>query len=60
VVEYSQFKNEVHKIIFSLPGNRGEGTFIWEPLNSFFDRNGDITSDLKIYDELKNEYLLNQ
>ena len=58
VVEYSQFKNEIHKIVFSLPDNRGEGTFIWEPIGIFFNRvDGDATKELKDYDELGKMYL---
>jgi arabinogalactan endo-1,4-beta-galactosidase len=57
VVEYSQFKNEIHKIVFSLPDNRGEGTFIWEPVNSFFGRDGETTKELRGYDELGKMYL---
>ena len=31
VVEYSQLKKEVNDIAFNLPGDKGKGTFIWEP-----------------------------
>jgi beta-galactosidase len=58
VVEYSQFKNEVHKIVFNLPDNSGEGTFIWEPINIFFDRDGEGTKELKAYDEITKRYLV--
>ncbi len=58
VVEYSQFKNEVHKIVFNLPDNSGEGTFIWEPINIFFDRDGEGTKELKAYDEISKRYLV--
>jgi beta-galactosidase len=57
VVEYSQFKNEIHKIVFDLPENRGEGTFIWEPINIFFSRDGEATKTLKDYNELNKNYL---
>ena len=57
VVEYSQFRNEVHEIVFGLPGNHGEGTFIWEPLNIFFGRDGKVTKELKAYDEISKKYL---
>jgi len=60
VVEYSQFKKEVHDIVFSLPDNRGEGTFIWEPINSFFDKTGNPTKELAGYDEISKQYLHNQ
>jgi arabinogalactan endo-1,4-beta-galactosidase len=59
VVEYSIFKKEVHDIVFSLPDNRGEGTFIWEPVRSFFDKTGSPTNELLIYDDLSKQYLVN-
>ena len=34
VVEYSAFKREIHDLVFNLPDNRGNGTAIWEPLNT--------------------------
>jgi beta-galactosidase len=58
VVEYSQFKNEIHEIVFGLPENHGEGTFIWEPLNIFFGRDGKATKELKAYDEISKKYLV--
>ena len=58
VVEYSQFRNEVHEIVFGLPENHGEGTFIWEPLNIFFGRDGKVTKELKAYDEISKKYLV--
>jgi beta-galactosidase len=63
VAEYSQLKKEVNKIAFSIPGNKMEGTFIWEPLNtweSIFDRDGKANDYMKAYDEIKNEFLKNQ
>jgi beta-galactosidase len=60
VVEYSQFKKEVHDIVFNLPDNRGEGTFIWEPINSFFDKTGNPTKELTGYDEISKRYLNNK
>ena len=58
IVEYSQFKNEVHEIVFGLSGDHGEGTFIWEPLNIFFGRDREPTNELKGYDELSKRYLV--
>ncbi len=58
VAEYSQLKKEVNKIAFSIPGNKMEGTFIWEPLNtweSVFDRDGKSNSHLNVYDLISNE-----
>lgn len=57
VVEYSQFKPQVHEIVFGLPGGMGNGTAIWEPLRSFFDENSEPTDQLRIYNELSAEYL---
>lgn len=60
VVEYSQKKQEVHKIVFDLPNGKGKGTCIWEPLNtweSVFDRQGKSNDLLKLYDEFSKMYL---
>ena len=60
VVEYSRFKKEVNEIVFNLPGEKGLGTFIWEPLNTWefiFDKKGQsIDSLLRIYDDLTRKY----
>jgi len=63
VVEYSDFKKQVHEIVFSLPGDMGKGACIWEPLSprsDLFDRNGNTTKLFSVYDELKETYLINQ
>lgn len=60
VVEYSQLKKEVNEIAFNLPGGRGKGSFIWEPLNTWeavFDREGRANDFLKMYDEISKSYL---
>ena len=60
VVEYSAFKREVHELVFNLPDGRGNGTAIWEPLNTwsrFIDREGNTTDEIKIYDEMSSKYL---
>ncbi len=60
VLEYSAFKREIHELVFNLPDNRGNGTAIWEPLNTwsrFIDRNGNATDEIKIYDEMSAKYL---
>ncbi|MBU0696420.1 MAG: glycosyl hydrolase 53 family protein [Bacteroidetes bacterium] len=60
VVEYSAKKREVADIVFNLPNNKGKGTFIWEPLNTWeqvFDKNGKANDLIKIYDALAKEYL---
>lgn len=43
VAEYTAHKKEVNDIVFSLPHDKGIGSFIWEPLNtweSIFDKQG--------------------
>lgn len=60
VVEYSNFKKEVHDIVFSLPDNLGKGAAIWEPLNAWsglFDHQGNATGQFSIYQELNHTYL---
>lgn len=62
VVEYSHKKREVHDIIFNLPGNRGKGTAIWEPLNtweSIFDKEGRSNDLIAVYDEINKKFILN-
>ncbi len=60
VVEYSQLKNEVNDIGFNLPGNKGKGTCIWEPLStweSIFDKDGKSNELINVYDEISKKYL---
>jgi beta-galactosidase len=60
VAEYSDYKREVHDIIFSLPGDLGKGACIWEPLgwrSGLFDRNGEASGLFSVYDKLKENYL---
>ena len=58
VVEYSTVKEEIHEIVFSLPDDRGEGTFIWEPLSRFFSRSDrEVTGELRSYRDLNRMYL---
>jgi hypothetical protein len=59
-VEYSDFKREVHDIVFGLPHDLGRGTAIWEPLgwrSGLFDLAGNVTDLIKVYDELSAQYL---
>jgi arabinogalactan endo-1,4-beta-galactosidase len=60
VVEYSKHKKEVNDIVFNLPDQRGRGTFIWEPLNtweSIFDKEGHAKdSMMNIYSEISRKY----
>jgi arabinogalactan endo-1,4-beta-galactosidase len=60
VVEYSNYKREVHDIIFSLPVDMGKGACIWEPLNwgePVVSRNGETNDRIRIYDEISKKYL---
>ncbi len=60
VVEYSQFKEEVNEIAFSVPGGKGKGTCIWEPLStweSIFNRDGKSNDYLLMYDEISKKSL---
>ena len=60
VVEYSALKNEVNKIAFELPDGKGKGTCIWEPLSTWekvFDNNGKSNELIKLYDEIKKNYM---
>jgi beta-galactosidase len=60
VVEYTQRKQEVNDIAFSVPGGLGKGTCIWEPLNTWeriFERDGKANSYLYLYDEISKEFV---
>lgn len=60
VVEYSDFKREVHDAVFGLPDHLGTGAAIWEPLNArsgLFTREGEVTPLMATYDSLAKEYL---
>lgn len=60
VVEYSQHKAEVNKIAFELPGGKGKGTCIWEPINfweKIFDNDGKANELIKLYDDISGKYL---
>jgi beta-galactosidase len=60
VVEYSQHKEAVNEIAFTVAGGRGKGTCIWEPLNtweSIFDKEGNSNSYLMIYDAMSNRFV---
>lgn len=60
VVEYSDFREEVHQIVFDLPDDMGTGTCIWEPIGfrgSLFDRDGNVIEGMMLYDDLSNKYL---
>ena len=60
VVEYSQLKKEVNDIAFDLPNDRGKGTMIWEPLNTWekiFDEKGNSNELMLTYDEISKKFL---
>lgn len=60
VVEYSDFKKEVHDIVFSLPNNMGKGAAIWEPLNrrsGLFGENNEATELFSVYEQLNSTYI---
>lgn len=60
VVEYSAFKKAVNDIVFKLPNDRGQGTCIWEPLNTWskiFDEKGQALKELYYYDEIHQAFL---
>jgi arabinogalactan endo-1,4-beta-galactosidase len=64
VVEYTQHKQEVNDIVFNLPDQRGRGTFIWEPLNTWeaiFDKEGHANdSMLHIYSGISKKYKISE
>ena len=63
VVEYADYKKEVHDIVFNLPNNMGKGAAIWEPLSwrtNMFDTEGNVDERIiGIYDDLAKKYLTN-
>jgi len=64
VAEYTQHKQEVNDIEFSLPGDKMKGTFIWEPINygeAVFDRKGNsIDSLMNLYSSIGKQYQIPQ
>lgn len=59
VVEYSERKREVNDAVFNLPGGKGKGSFIWEPLNTWeavFDKQGRANELLPLYDGISKKY----
>jgi beta-galactosidase len=60
VVEYSARKEAVNRIVFGLPGGRGKGTCIWEPLSTWekiFDEQGSANEYLPLYDRFHQQYI---
>jgi arabinogalactan endo-1,4-beta-galactosidase len=59
VVEYTEHKREVNDIVFNLPDNKGKGTCIWEPLNTwefFVNKDGQTNDLINIYNEVAKKY----
>ncbi|HVZ98038.1 MAG TPA: beta-galactosidase GalA [Chitinophagaceae bacterium] len=62
IAEYSQLKNEVNKIAFTLPHEKLKGTFIWEPLSTWealFDKDGKSNERLRMFDTISTGFLTN-
>ena len=60
VVEYNDFIEQVHDIVFALPDNLGKGAAIWEPLSrrsGLFTAEGEVKPLMNVYDKLNSEYL---
>jgi beta-galactosidase len=60
VVEYSIFREEIHRIVFKLPDNLGNGTCLWEPVGyrgRLFDREGKLIEGMLLYEKLSDQYL---
>ncbi len=60
VVEYNDFKKEVHDISFGLPNGMGKGACVWEPLSwntNMVANEGRVTDVILIYDALRKSYL---
>ena len=62
IAEYSQMKRDANDIVFGLPGERGVGTFIWEPTRwreTLFDRSGNNYSTnayMDLYPAMSKDY----
>jgi arabinogalactan endo-1,4-beta-galactosidase len=65
--EYGPLQREINDVVFNLPGNRGLGTFNWEPTqngdwntgHTLFDTMGNAHTagpDLGLYDTMKTVY----
>ena len=60
VAEYTFLKREVNDIAFTVPGGKGIGSFIWEPLNTweqFFEKDGKSNKLLDVYPDIAAKYL---
>ena len=60
VAEYTHLKREVNDIAFTVPGNKGIGSFIWEPLSTWeaiFDRTGKANELLDVYPVISEKFV---
>jgi beta-galactosidase len=63
VAEYTQLKKEVNDIAFTVPGGKGIGSFIWEPLSTWeqiFDRDGKSNALIDVYPQIARKYGIKQ
>jgi len=63
VVEYTQLKREVNELAFNVANDRGKGSCIWEPLNTweqFFEKDGTSNQLINVYNEISKKYLNRQ
>jgi beta-galactosidase len=59
VAEYTQLKKEVNDLAFTVPGGKGVGSFIWEPLSTWemiFDRSGKSNELINVYQVIAKKY----
>ncbi|MBN1130371.1 MAG: glycosyl hydrolase 53 family protein [Chitinispirillaceae bacterium] len=62
VAEYADNHRRVNDIVFGLPGNRGIGTFVWEPTDwreTLFDRQGSVrvtNARIDLYPQMSRDY----
>ncbi len=59
-VEYTDYKREVHDIVFGLPNDMGKGAAIWEPLRwgaVVVDQDGNTLENIKVFEDLRDKYL---
>ncbi|RYZ99457.1 MAG: hypothetical protein EOP47_16700 [Sphingobacteriaceae bacterium] len=60
VAEYTHLKREVNDLAFNVPGGKGIGSFIWEPLSTWeaiFDHTGKANELLDVYPGIAEKYL---
>jgi beta-galactosidase len=60
LAEYTMLKRDINDLIFNLPDNKGIGTCIWEPLNTWeaiFEKDGKSNALINVYDEIAGKFL---